>query len=78
MIYIGIDDTDMVDTRGTGHLARDLAAALEEDFDILAVTRHQLLDDPRRAAHAKKQLRGNSRRRQCTQCPAACSTASTN
>jgi tRNA(Ile2) C34 agmatinyltransferase TiaS len=47
MIYIGIDDTDMIDTRGTGRLARDLATALAVDFDILAVTRHQLLDDPR-------------------------------
>ena len=46
---IGIDDTDNLDTRGTGHRARVLLAALEEVGLIapLGLTRHQLLVDPR-------------------------------
>jgi len=47
MIYIGIDDTDMLDTRGTGHLARQIAAQLAADYPLLGVTRHQLSSDPR-------------------------------
>jgi tRNA(Ile2) C34 agmatinyltransferase TiaS len=47
MIFIGIDDTDTLETRGTGHLARQMAAALAEDFEVLGVVRHQLSDDPR-------------------------------
>jgi len=47
MIFIGIDDTDMPDTRGTGRLARDIAGALNTDYDVVAVTRHQLSTDPR-------------------------------
>ncbi|KAA3656687.1 MAG: ABC transporter substrate-binding protein [Chloroflexi bacterium] len=47
MIYIGIDDTDMLDTRGTGHLARQIAAELATDYSLLGVTRHQLSSDPR-------------------------------
>lgn len=46
---IGIDDTDNVDSRGTGYRARQLVAALEA-ADIatgLGVTRHQLLVDDR-------------------------------
>lgn len=46
---IGIDDTDNLDTRGTGYRARCLLAALDEAAlaDPLGVTRHQLLVDPR-------------------------------
>ncbi len=47
MIYIGIDDTDTLETRGTGHLAREIAAALATDYTVVGVTRHQLSDDPR-------------------------------
>jgi tRNA(Ile2) C34 agmatinyltransferase TiaS len=44
---IGIDDTDTRESRGTGHLAREIAAALAADYSVLGVTRHQLLVDPR-------------------------------
>ena len=47
MIYIGIDDTDNLNSRGTGRLARNIAAALSSDFTVLGVVRHQLLQDPR-------------------------------
>ena len=47
MIYIGLDDTDMPETRGTGHLARSLAKRLESECRVRGVSRHQLLDDPR-------------------------------
>jgi tRNA(Ile2) C34 agmatinyltransferase TiaS len=47
MIYIGLDDTDVLESRGTGHLAREIAAALQTDYPLLGVTRHQLLVDPR-------------------------------
>ena len=46
-IYIGIDDTDNLESRGTGRLARSIAEALSADFRIQGVTRHQLLVDPR-------------------------------
>ena len=47
MFFIGIDDTDNLESRGTGHLARQIAAALAPDYPVLGVTRHQLLVDPR-------------------------------
>jgi len=47
MIFIGLDDTDTLDSRGTGHLARQIAAALSHEHTILGVTRHQLLVDAR-------------------------------
>jgi tRNA(Ile2) C34 agmatinyltransferase TiaS len=47
MIYIGLDDTDVLESRGTGHLARQIARTLETDYALLGVTRHQLLVDPR-------------------------------
>lgn len=47
MLWIGLDDTDTLDTRGTGHLARLLAAELSDAYTIHGVTRHQLLLDPR-------------------------------
>lgn len=46
-LLIGLDDTDTRDSRGTGHLARQVAAALAADYPLLGVTRHQLLVDPR-------------------------------
>jgi tRNA(Ile2) C34 agmatinyltransferase TiaS len=47
MFLIGLDDTDTLESRGTGHLARRIAAALGDDYPVLGVTRHQLLVDPR-------------------------------
>ena len=47
MIFIGMDDTDTLESRGTGHLARQIAATLSAEHTILGVTRHQLLVDPR-------------------------------
>lgn len=47
--FIGIDDTDNLDSHGTGHLARDLASTLgaRDLAEIEGITRHQLLVDPR-------------------------------
>jgi hypothetical protein len=47
-VLIGIDDTDMPDTPGTGRVARGLARALEIDGVGISrgVTRHQLLIHP--------------------------------
>ena len=47
MFFIGLDDTDTTESRGTGHLARQIAATLAADYPVLGVTRHQLLVDPR-------------------------------
>jgi tRNA(Ile2) C34 agmatinyltransferase TiaS len=47
MFFIGLDDTDNLESRGTGQLAREIAAALATDYPLLGVTRHQLLVDPR-------------------------------
>ncbi len=46
---IGIDDTDNVETRGTGHRVRQLAEWLSEIHvaEPHSITRHQLLVDPR-------------------------------
>jgi hypothetical protein len=48
-IYIGIDDTDNLETRGTGHQARSLGFSLVNSglFQLHSVTRHQLLVDRR-------------------------------
>jgi hypothetical protein len=48
-LYIGIDDTDNLETRGTGHHARMLGHALVESglFELRSVIRHQLLADSR-------------------------------
>jgi len=47
MLFIGLDDTDTWESRGTGYLARQIAAWLESNHRVLGVTRHQLLKDPR-------------------------------
>ena len=47
MIYVGIDDTDVLDAPGTNKLARALAADLEDRYKCRLIVRHQLLDDPR-------------------------------
>lgn len=47
MLYIGLDDTDTLESAGTGRLARAIAATLATSYPLLGVTRHQLLRDPR-------------------------------
>jgi len=47
MIWIGIDDTDIVGSPGTNQMARAIVAALSDDWDCRLILRHQLLDDPR-------------------------------
>jgi tRNA(Ile2) C34 agmatinyltransferase TiaS len=47
MYLIGIDDTDNLESRGTGNLARQIASELSHFSHVLGVTRHQLLVDPR-------------------------------
>ncbi len=46
-IFIGMDDTDNLESRGTGCLSRAIADDLSDDFHLLGVVRHQLLVDPR-------------------------------
>ncbi|HEV2250246.1 MAG TPA: hypothetical protein VGT60_07050 [Candidatus Limnocylindria bacterium] len=48
-VLVGIDDTDVLDSRGTGFIARELAAALRVTLGawLGGITRHQLLVDPR-------------------------------
>jgi hypothetical protein len=47
MIFVGIDDTDTLDTPGTNHLARALVTHLAGRYDLVRITRHQLFFDPR-------------------------------
>jgi hypothetical protein len=47
VIWVGIDDTDTLDTPGTNQLARALARRLEPHYHTALITRHQLLIDPR-------------------------------
>ncbi|MEW4529152.1 ABC transporter substrate-binding protein [Maioricimonas sp. JC845] len=47
MIFVGIDDTDSPDSRGTNQLARRLVDALATDWACIRIVRHQLLEDPR-------------------------------
>jgi len=47
LVFIGLDDTDTLESRGTGHLARQIATRLSSQYAILGVVRHQLLVDPR-------------------------------
>jgi tRNA(Ile2) C34 agmatinyltransferase TiaS len=47
MFLIGLDDTDTLESRGTGRLARQIAAVLADRYPVLGVTRHQLLVDSR-------------------------------
>lgn len=44
--YLGIDDTDSLDSIGTGRLAREIAEIMGEKYPVLCVTRHQLLVHP--------------------------------
>jgi hypothetical protein len=47
MIYIGIDDTDTLETPGTNQLARKLVQQVQGRYRSVQIVRHQLLDDPR-------------------------------
>lgn len=47
MLFIGIDDTDNLESRGTGHLAREIALQLPPEYGLVGVVRHQLLFDAR-------------------------------
>ncbi|MCA1916646.1 ABC transporter substrate-binding protein [Methanospirillum hungatei] len=45
-VYVSLDDTDMPDSPGTGRLARDLFSLLEQRYQLLGITRHQLYVHP--------------------------------
>ncbi len=47
MIYVGIDDTDTLDSPGTNQLARRIVEALADEYRCHAIVRHQLFFDPR-------------------------------
>lgn len=47
MVWIGIDDTDIVGSPGTNQMARAIVAALSDGYVCQYILRHQLLDDPR-------------------------------
>jgi hypothetical protein len=47
VIYVGLDDTDNLTSRGTGRLARAIAEVLSQRYRVTGITRHQLLVDPR-------------------------------
>jgi hypothetical protein len=47
VIYVGIDDTDTLDTPGTNQLAREIVRRLAGWFRCELILRHQLLVDPR-------------------------------
>ena len=46
MIYICLDDTDNLESRGTGKLSRTIAEELSKDYPVYGVTRHQLYKHP--------------------------------
>lgn len=45
-VLVSIDDTDNLNSRGTGRLARAIANALGKDYPVYGVTRHQLYVHP--------------------------------
>lgn len=47
MILLGIDDTDVVGSKGTNQLAKALVHALANRYSCVRIVRHQLLDDSR-------------------------------
>ncbi len=47
MIFVGLDDTDIIGSRGTNQLAKQLAFLLRPRFRCLRIVRHQLLLDER-------------------------------
>ncbi|MBP2145744.1 hypothetical protein J2129_001198 [Methanofollis sp. W23] len=44
-VYVAMDDTDNLTSRGTGRLARAVAATLSREYNVYGVTRHQLFVD---------------------------------
>jgi len=46
LIYVGIDDTDTKESRGTGRLGRDIATEFQLKYPLFGVTRHQLFVHP--------------------------------
>lgn len=46
MIFVAMDDTDNINTRGTGRLSRNVAKELSKKYPIKGVVRHQLLVHP--------------------------------
>jgi len=52
-IYVGMDDTDMPGTRGTGKLANSIVKVLDKKYPSYAITRHQLFvsDDIKYTSH---------------------------
>jgi hypothetical protein len=47
IIYVGLDDTDTLDSPGTNQLAKSIVQDLADRFECVFILRHQLLDDPR-------------------------------
>lgn len=47
MLWIGLDDTDLIDTPGTNKLALHIVTTLSRKYPAAMITRHQLLQDPR-------------------------------
>jgi tRNA(Ile2) C34 agmatinyltransferase TiaS len=45
-IYIAMDDTDSLESRGTGRLAREVARVISAHWHIFGITRHQLYVHP--------------------------------
>jgi tRNA(Ile2) C34 agmatinyltransferase TiaS len=45
-VFISMDDTDTLDSPGTGRLARDLFNLLKNRYNVFAITRHQLYVHP--------------------------------
>jgi len=45
-LLVSIDDTDTIESPGTGRLARKIAAAFSKDYQVTGVTRHQLFVHP--------------------------------
>ncbi len=46
MIYVCLDDTDNLESRGTGKLSRTIAKKLSKEYPVYGVTRHQLYKHP--------------------------------
>lgn len=47
MIFVGIDDTDTLDSPGTNQLAKAIVRAAHDDWRCVRIVRHQLFFDPR-------------------------------
>ncbi len=47
MIIVGIDDTDIVGSRGTNQLCKAMVRELAPQWRCVRIVRHQLLNDPR-------------------------------